>query len=759
MTNKAFNARHGISVGSTPVDVIDNTGAVLTNAASATKLATARTIELSGDVAGSASFDGSANINITATIQANSVALGTDTTGNYLLDVSGGTGVSVSHTQSEGSTATISIGQAIGTTDSPTFADLTLTGTLKGPATFTIDPAAIGDNTGTVVIKGNLQIDGTTTTLNSTTVTIDDPIFTLGGDSAPVDDDTLDKGIEFRWFDSQARVGFFGFDKSTGKFTFIPQATNNANVFAGITGEIDAKLDWSNVLNKPTIDNTTYNVLAVTTTGGALLRLNSSGNTNDDVKFASGTNASVAYTDDNTITISSSNTTYAIKASSQTNGAGIDLDAGGSGSGTDTVKILGSGGTTVAYTDADTITLSSTSVGDATLTAAGASAGATNTHVALEFSGSFSANATTNRTIKPVVGPAISALATVMTGAASTGFLKKTGEDTYTLDTNTYSTTDTNTTYTLDGQGSANDVDIQLVAGGSGSGTDSIKIVGSGATTVAWDETNQKITISSTDTDTNTVTRLRGTASGTYTSGDLTLLAGSNVTITQSGSDYTIAASQPTVNNGTLSITTKTAGASGTDVTLELSGTYSANTSDNRTIKAVVGPALTALATLMSTAGPGFIRRTATADTFSVDTNTYLTAEADTLSSVTGRGASTSTAVTFNGNVDLGTSAALSFGSQTRQMINLWSTSYGIGVQSSTTYFRSNSRFSWHRGGVHADGENTPGSGGTSAMTLDSNSKLDVTGNIKATGGTVYVGSDTTYITRNSTTGCMEFYV
>jgi hypothetical protein len=52
--------------------------------------------------------------------------------------------------------------------------NLTLGGYLAGPATFTIDPAAVGDNTGTVVIAGNLQIDGTTTTINSTTVNIDD---------------------------------------------------------------------------------------------------------------------------------------------------------------------------------------------------------------------------------------------------------------------------------------------------------------------------------------------------------------------------------------------------------------------------------------------------------------------------------------------------------------------------------------------------------------------------------------------------------
>jgi hypothetical protein len=44
----------------------------------------------------------------TASIAANSVALGTDTTGNYMVNVITGSGISISHTQGEGSTATIS---------------------------------------------------------------------------------------------------------------------------------------------------------------------------------------------------------------------------------------------------------------------------------------------------------------------------------------------------------------------------------------------------------------------------------------------------------------------------------------------------------------------------------------------------------------------------------------------------------------------------------------------------------------------------
>jgi len=58
------------------------------------------------------------------------------------------------------------------------------TNTISGPATITIDPAAVGDNTGLVVIAGNLQVDGTTTTINSTTMTVDDINITLASGAA-----------------------------------------------------------------------------------------------------------------------------------------------------------------------------------------------------------------------------------------------------------------------------------------------------------------------------------------------------------------------------------------------------------------------------------------------------------------------------------------------------------------------------------------------------------------------------------------------
>tara|TARA_R100000951_G_scaffold92870_1_gene81350 strand:- start:648 stop:2552 length:1905 start_codon:yes stop_codon:yes gene_type:complete len=61
--------------------------------------------------------------------------------------------------------------------------NLELTGYLRGPASFTIDPATHGNDTGTVVIAGNLQVDGTTTTINSTVVEIDDIAIQLAAEA------------------------------------------------------------------------------------------------------------------------------------------------------------------------------------------------------------------------------------------------------------------------------------------------------------------------------------------------------------------------------------------------------------------------------------------------------------------------------------------------------------------------------------------------------------------------------------------------
>ena len=79
------------------------------NAATATKWATARTVSFAGgDVTGSFSIDGSANVsNVDLTIGANSVALGTDTTGDYVATIGGTDGVSITGSGTEGRAVTV----------------------------------------------------------------------------------------------------------------------------------------------------------------------------------------------------------------------------------------------------------------------------------------------------------------------------------------------------------------------------------------------------------------------------------------------------------------------------------------------------------------------------------------------------------------------------------------------------------------------------------------------------------------------------
>ena len=81
-----------------------------------------------------------------------------------------------------------------------------------------------------VTIAGNLTVSGTTTTVNSTTVSIADPVFEIGDDSS---DDNLDRGIKFKYNSSGAKVGFFGFDDSTGKFVALGAATDSSSTFSG----------------------------------------------------------------------------------------------------------------------------------------------------------------------------------------------------------------------------------------------------------------------------------------------------------------------------------------------------------------------------------------------------------------------------------------------------------------------------------------------------------------------------------------------
>jgi hypothetical protein len=170
--------------------------------------------ELTGDVTGTATQTAKGNVSIATTIAANSVALGTDTTGNYIAAVSAGTGVSVSGS-GEGATATVSIGQAVGTSDSPTFDDLT--------------------------VSGNLTVNGSTVTNSATNTTIEDQLIELGtGNSGSASGDAgivIERGSDanvFMGWDESADAITFGTGTftgaSSGNLTITPSAVNTGAI-------------------------------------------------------------------------------------------------------------------------------------------------------------------------------------------------------------------------------------------------------------------------------------------------------------------------------------------------------------------------------------------------------------------------------------------------------------------------------------------------------------------------------------------------
>ena len=197
----------------------DTTG----NAATATALETARAIALSGDVVGTANFDGTAGISISTTIQANSVALGTDTTGDYVSTITAGTGLtSTGATSGEGiahslsvdaaqtqitsvgalnggsitsgfgsidvgssaitTTGTVTGGTLAGTLSTAAQTNITSVGALNGGSitsgfgSIDVGSSAItttGTVTGGILAVDNITIDGTEIDLSSGSLTID----------------------------------------------------------------------------------------------------------------------------------------------------------------------------------------------------------------------------------------------------------------------------------------------------------------------------------------------------------------------------------------------------------------------------------------------------------------------------------------------------------------------------------------------------------------------------------------------------------
>ena len=124
----------------------------------------------------------------------------------------------------------------------------------------------IGDN---LTVTGDLTVSGTTTTVNSTTVAIADPIFEIGESGS---DDNLDRGIKMKYNSGGAKIAFFGYDDSDGKFLLIPEASESGNTFSGTAGTLKANTEGnaSTATTLSTASHTVVTALANLATVGTI---------------------------------------------------------------------------------------------------------------------------------------------------------------------------------------------------------------------------------------------------------------------------------------------------------------------------------------------------------------------------------------------------------------------------------------------------------------------------------------------------------
>jgi hypothetical protein len=199
-----------------PVFTVDSLGRI-TSAANV-NVAGVSTFSASGNTFSIGTADGGT---FTASIQPDSVTLGRDTTGSYVASMTAGNGITVGTATGEGSTPVITntgvlsvngqTGAATGfattanslsqfaSTTSAQLATLISDETGTGSLVFSASPTFTGTvAAASLTLSGDLTVNGTTTTINSTTLTVDDKNIELGSVASPTNTTADGGGITLK---------------------------------------------------------------------------------------------------------------------------------------------------------------------------------------------------------------------------------------------------------------------------------------------------------------------------------------------------------------------------------------------------------------------------------------------------------------------------------------------------------------------------------------------------------------------------------
>jgi hypothetical protein len=223
------------------------TGFIEGVANSASKLATARNITLTGDLEGNAYFDGTGDIVINANVKSDTVTLGTDTTGDYVSNVLAGTGIVITGQGGETATPTVALtstgvtANTYGGTSTLTSFTVNAQGRITSAANLGIGSFLTADSIATLTNKTFDTAAGSNNTLliNGNQVTnysgsgsniVLDNMPTLYGFNIGNSDLNVDGGTGTYYWSGQSGVAQAG-DLKAGVYASSPTANNSLFTF------------------------------------------------------------------------------------------------------------------------------------------------------------------------------------------------------------------------------------------------------------------------------------------------------------------------------------------------------------------------------------------------------------------------------------------------------------------------------------------------------------------------------------------------